>query len=93
MYNTANAEGCDKARATFFGWRRSPEALPPTSDAARWHITSARFQAMLWRQAHKTNPTLPLPETMGWTNSDDGKLVPKLMTLACTRKLYRDDHL
>ena len=27
------------------------------------------------RQAHKTNPTLPLPETMGWTNSDDGKLV------------------
>ena len=37
---------------------------------------------MLWRQAHKTNPTLPLPETMGWTNSDDGKLVPKLMTLA-----------
>ena len=47
----------------------------------------------LKRQAHKTNPTLPLPETKGWTNSDDGKLVPKLMTLACTRKLYRDDHL
>ena len=53
-------------------------------DAARWHIASAHFQAMLWRQAHKTNPTLPLPETMGWTNSDDGKLVPKLMTLAAS---------
>ena len=32
----------------------------------------------------KKEPTLPLPETMGWTNSDDGKLVPKLMTLAAS---------
>ena len=31
---------------------------------------------------NKRNPTLPLPETIGWTKSDDGKLVPKLMTLA-----------
>ena len=45
--------------------------------------THTHFQAMLWRQAHKTNHTLPLPaETMGWTKSVDGKLVPKLMTLA-----------
>ena len=39
---------------------------------------------MLWKQGQKRNPTLPLPETMGWTNSDDGKLVPKLMTLAAS---------
>ena len=32
----------------------------------------------------KKERTLPLPETMGWTNSDDGKLVPKLMTLAAS---------
>ena len=82
VYNAANAEGCNEARAALFSRCRSPEALPPTSDAARWHIARAHFQAMVWRQAHETNPTLPLPETMGWTKSDDGKLVPKLMTLA-----------
>ncbi|CAH3185140.1 unnamed protein product [Porites lobata] len=82
VYNAANAEGCNEARAALFYRCRSPEALPPTSDAARWHIARAHFQAMVWRQAHETNPTLPLPETMGWTKSDDGKLVPKLMTLA-----------
>ncbi|CAH3166947.1 unnamed protein product [Porites lobata] len=82
VYNAANAEGCNEARAALFSRCRSSEALPPTSDAARWHIARAHFQAMVWRQAHETNPTLPLPETMGWTKSDDGKLVPKLMTLA-----------
>ena len=59
-------------------------ADPPRNDAARWHIASVHFQAMLWKQGQKRNPTLPLPETMGWTNSDDGKLVPKLMTLAAS---------
>ncbi|CAH3188967.1 unnamed protein product [Porites lobata] len=82
VYAAANAEGCNEARAALFSRCRSPEALPPTSDAARWHIARAHFQAMVWRQAHETNPTLPLPETMGWTKPDDGKLVPKLMTLA-----------
>ncbi|CAH3174764.1 unnamed protein product [Porites lobata] len=82
VYNAANVEGCNEARAALFSRCRSPEALSPTSDAARWHIARAHFQAMIWRQAHETNPTLPLPETMGWTKSDDGKLVPKLMTLA-----------
>ena len=82
VYNAANTEGCNEARAALFSRCRSPEALPPTSDAARWHIARAHFQAMVWRQAHETDPTLPLPETMGWTKSDDGKLVPKLMTLA-----------
>ena len=92
VYNASNAEGCNEARAALFSQCRSPEALPPTSDAARWHIARAHFQAMVWRQAHETNPTLPLPETMGWTKSDDGKLVPKLMTLApvpesCTKMI------
>ena len=81
VYNAASAEGCNEARAALFPGCRSSEALPPTIDAARWHIYEAHFQAMVWRQAHKTNPTLPLPETMGWTKSDDEKLVPKLMTL------------
>ena len=68
VYKATNAEGCNEARAALFSRCRSPEALPPTSDAARWHIARAHFQAMVWRQAHETNPTLPLPESVGWTN-------------------------
>ena len=45
VYNAANAEGCNKARAALFSRCRYPEALPPTSDAARWHIARAHFQA------------------------------------------------
>ena len=67
------------SRTTLFSRCRSPEALPPTSDTARLHIRRARFQAMIWKQAHVTNPTLPLPETMGWSRLND-KLVPKLMS-------------
>ena len=33
VYNVANAESCNEARETLFSRSRSPEALPPTSDA------------------------------------------------------------
>ena len=56
VYNAANAEGCNEARAALFSGCRSSEALPQTSDAARWHIYGAHFQAMVWRQAHKRTP-------------------------------------
>ena len=65
VYNVADAESCNEARTTLFPRCRSPEALPPTSDAARLHIRRAHFQAMVWKLANLTNPTLPLPETMG----------------------------
>ena len=58
IYSVTDAENCNKARATLFSRCRSPEALPPTSDAARWHIGRAHFQAMVWKQAHVTLPTL-----------------------------------
>ena len=81
VYNVADAESSNEARTTLFSICRSPEALPPTIDAARSHIRRAHFQAMIWKQAHVTNPTLPLPETLGWSRPND-KLVPKLMSLA-----------
>ena len=34
VYNVADAESCNEARATLFSRCRSPEAVPPTSDAA-----------------------------------------------------------
>ena len=80
VYNVADAESCNEARATLFSRCRSPEALSPTSDAARLHIRKAHFQAMIWKQAHLTNHTLPLPKNMGWSRLND-KLVPKLMSL------------
>lgn len=91
--NIADAESCNEARATLLSRCRSPKALPPLSDAARWHIRRAHFQAMIWEQAHvATNPTFPLPETMGWSKLNN-KLVPKLMSLAsvpdsCDGKLW-----
>ena len=35
VYNAANTDGCNEARAALFSGCRSSEALPPTSDAAR----------------------------------------------------------
>jgi len=65
IYNATDEESCNEAHATLFSSCLSPEAFPPTSDAARYHIRREHFQAMIWRQAHVAHPTLPLPETMG----------------------------
>jgi len=81
VYNVADTESCNEAHATLFSRCRSPEILHPTGDAAWLHIRRAHFQAMIWKQAHLTNPILSLPETMGWLRLND-KLVPKLMSLA-----------
>ena len=80
VYNVADAESCNETHTTLFSRCRSPEALSPTNDAAQLHIRKAHFQAIR-NQAHLTNPTLPLAETMGWSRLND-KLVPKLMSLA-----------
>ena len=85
VYNVADAESCNEARATLLSRCRSPEALPRTSDAARLHIRRAHFQAMIWKLANLTNPTLPLPEKMGRSRLND-KCVPKLMSLAPVAK-------
>ena len=55
VYNVADAESCNEARATLFSRGRLPEALPPTSDALQLHIRRAHFQAMIWKQAQLTN--------------------------------------
>ena len=58
VYNVADAESCNEACTTLFSRCRSPEAPPPTSDAARLHIRRAHVLAMIWKQAHLTNLTL-----------------------------------
>lgn len=84
VYDT-NDVSCNDARATLFSRCRGPEALPPTSDAAQWHIRRAHYQALVWRQANKTNPILPPIEEMGW-DVINGHLEPKLMSVAAIPK-------
>ena len=74
-----------------FGKSKSPESLPPTSNALKLHIEKAHFQASVWKQANVVKSGLPSPVTMGWSLDGDS-LIPLLMTLdpipqACLDKI------
>ena len=84
VYNVADAENCNEARATLFSRCRSPEALPPTRDEARLHIRRVHFQAMIWKQAHLTTPTLQLPETMGSFETERQDRTQADVSCSCT---------
>ena len=56
------------------------ETLPPTSDAAKFHIMQAHYQASVWNQAHVPLPDLPPVTEMGWIHLN-GQLVPRLLSL------------
>ncbi|CAB4043691.1 Hypothetical predicted protein, partial [Paramuricea clavata] len=75
-----NVPSVDMARFLLCAKAGTPDKLPPTSDALKYHIMRAHYQAMVWRQAHCLNQILPKPEKSGWKLMDD-KLVPVLMTL------------
>ena len=67
---------------------RTQETLPPTSDAAKFHIMRSHYQASVWNQAHSPYPDLPPVTEMGWMHLD-GRLVSRLLSLppipkACT---------
>lgn len=70
----------DKARVVLFSKAGKPEALPPTSDALYLHTLRAHYQTLAWKQAHRSEPLLPDPVTMGWNRTDDNKLRPLVMT-------------
>jgi hypothetical protein len=79
LYNQVT-DTSDEARDLMFGKSKSPESLPPTSDALKLHIERAHFQASVWKQANVVKPVLPSPVTMGWSLDGD-RLIPLLMTL------------
>ncbi len=66
LYNLKQVSTTDEARAVLFNKSRSPESLPPTSDALHFHIRRAHYQTVVWRQAHLSHPNLPNPEGLGW---------------------------
>lgn len=80
VYGVPEVDTCDKARVKLFCIGHSQETLPPTSDAAKFHILRAHYQASVWNQAHMSHPDLPPETEMGWMNLDD-QLVPQLLSL------------
>ena len=80
LYGVPEADTCDEARVKLFCIGRPQEALPPTSDAARFHIMRSHYQASVWIQAHVPSPDLPTVTDMGWDRKD-GQLVPQLLSL------------
>ena len=75
-----NVPSVDVAQFMLFPKAGTPDKLPPTSDALKYHIMRAHYQAMVWRQAHCPWQILPKPEESGWKLMDN-ELVPVLMTL------------
>ena len=80
LYEVPEADTCDEARVKLFCIRQAQEALPPTSDATRFHIKRSHYQASVWMQAHVPSPVLPTVTYMGWDRRDD-QLVPRLLSL------------
>ncbi len=73
----SSEDSVDSAQSKMFTSATKPENLPPTSDALKFHIQRAHYQASIWCQAfagemHLTDPTL-----FGW-NLVDGKYKPIL---------------
>ena len=81
LYNIKNVSKTNEARVILFNKSRSPESLPPTSDALHFHIQRAHYQAAVWRQAHLAYPVIPNPEGMGW-KVEETKIKPILMSLS-----------
>ena len=80
MYNVQRTDSVDTARHLLFPKTAKPEAMPPTSDAFRFHLLRAHYQAMVWMKAFCPQPELPATTEMGWRVCEAG-LEPILMSL------------
>ena len=81
MCGVPEVDTCNKARIKLHCIGRAQETLPTiSSDAAKFHIMRAHYQASVWNQAHLPYPDLPAVTEMGWMHLD-GQLVPRLLSL------------
>ena len=89
MYGVPEVDTSNKARVKLFCIGRAHKTLPTTSNATKFHIMRAHYQASVWNQAHLPCPDL-LPVTeIGWMHLD-GKLVPRLLSLPPIPKSCRE---
>lgn len=80
LYDVATAMTSNDARVKLFCKGKTPQALPPTSDALNLHIKRAHYQTRVWRESVLAKPALPSPVTAGWI-LDQGQFRPELMSL------------
>ena len=52
----------DKARSVLFKKATRPIVLPPPSDALKFYILRAHYQALIWKMAHIPQTTIPAPD-------------------------------
>jgi hypothetical protein len=74
------SENCNQARVKLFRRFQTIESMPPSSDAAKYHIQRANYQSLIWREACNPNPAIPSPTESGWKLTD-GVLSPILTSL------------
>jgi hypothetical protein len=79
MYNVQRTDSVDTARHILFSKSVKPEAMPPTTDALRFHLMRVHYQCMIWKSSSCSIPKLPDPAEMGWKRTDTG-LEPILMS-------------
>ena len=89
IYGVPEVDTCNKARVKLFCISHTQETLPPTSDAAKFHIMRSNYQASVWNQAHSPCPDLPPVSEMGWMRLY-GRLVPWLLSLLPIPKSCRE---
>jgi hypothetical protein len=80
IYGMNNLETTDSVRRVMFEKACKPEAMPPTSDALKFHIQRVHYQSLIWKEAHCPLPNLPNVTELGWKRVATN-LQPVLMTL------------
>ena len=94
IYKVHKTDSVDAARHILSCTIGKPEALPPSSNALRFHLMRVHYQTMIWRNVHCATPELPSPVQMGWSKNDDSGLQPILMSLGpIPRKMSRNDFM
>ena len=89
IYGVPDVDSCNKAQVKLFCKGRPQDTLPPTTDAVRFHIMRAHYQATIWNKAHLPHPNLPPVEEMGWMIKE-GQLVPRLLSMPPMPKACRE---
>lgn len=76
------ASNTNSARYILFGAVKSPELLPPTTDAVEQHIKRSHYQSLIWQNSIlPIQPEIVSPLLSGWKFNDEGEIVPLLTTL------------
>ena len=73
-------QSCDEARIKLFSKCHATEALPPSSDAARYHMQRASYQSFISREVCDPMPNIPSPAESWWKIVSDS-LAPVLTSL------------